>query len=199
MEGVGHMLTGEYGSSAAMAEMQRCFDRTGSMLSADRCSGARDQYPAQRSPDQRNSTAWFIASATTTTPSPVRALVASMARPSRTVCFLAHAREIDADMWGEIGLVDHQHIAANDARPALARNVVAAGDINHEHPEVGEVAREGGGEIVAAALQQDQLDAGEPSLQFVRCLDVERRILAYDGVRTGARLDRRDARGIDQA
>ena len=60
-------------------------------------------------------------------------------------------------------------------RPALARDVVAAGHVDDEQPVVDQVEREGRGEVVAAALDQDQVERPERCLQLVGRLDVERR------------------------
>ena len=87
----------------------------------------------------------------------------------------------------------------HDARAALAGDVVAAGDVDDEHPEIGEIAGEGGGQVVAAAFQQDQFEAGKPPFQVVGGLDVQRRVLADHGVGAGAGFHRRDAGGIDKA
>src|SRR5689334_13607446 len=73
-------------------------------------------------------------------------------------CVGEHAIEIDADMRREIDLVDDQEITAQQTRPALARNVIAAGDIDDEDPPVDEIEREGRSEIVATGFEQDQLD-----------------------------------------
>src|SRR3954467_7359888 len=42
-----------------------------------------------------------------------------------------HYRKICADERRKIGLVDHQEIRQRDARPALARHLVPAGDVDH--------------------------------------------------------------------
>ena len=46
----------------------------------------------------------------------------------------------------------------NHAQAALARNVVAAGHVDHEHPVVHQVERKRRGQVVAAALDQDQIE-----------------------------------------
>ena len=149
---------------------------------------------------QRNSTAWFIASATAATPSPVRALVARIGRPSRTAaCFRQHGVEIDAHERRQVDLVDDQQIAAQHARSALARNIIAAGDVDHEDPPIDQIEREGGREIVAAGFEDDQFDAGKSALELVAGRDIQRRIFADDGVRAGAGFDAGDPRRIDEA
>src|SRR5205823_3088666 len=41
-----------------------------------------------------------------------------------------HHLEAGADIRGEVDLVDHQEIGTGDARPALARDLVAGGDVD---------------------------------------------------------------------
>ena len=170
------------------------------MLTLGQFAGARDgvQHGA-RPPDQRNKTAWLIASATafdagagTGIGRQNRPTLAHRAR------FLKHGVEIDADKRRKIDLVDHQKVAAQHARSALARNVVAAGDIDDENPPIDQIEREGRGEIVAAGFEHDQLDAGKLALELVAGGDVERRVFADRRVRAGAGFDGGDARGIDQ-
>ena len=67
--------------------------------------------------------------------------------------FREHGVEIDADERRKIDLVDDQQIATQHARPALARNIVAAGDIDDENPPIDQIEREGRGEIVAAGIR----------------------------------------------
>ena len=181
--------------------MQRRLGRARELLRLDQLAGARDgvQHGA-RSPDQRNKTAWLMASATASTPAPVRALVAKIGRPSRTVrASVKHGVEIDADERRKIDLVDDQQVAAQHARPALARNIVAACDIDDENPPIDQIERERRGEIVAAGFEHDQLDAGKLAFELVAGRDVERRVFADHGVRAGAGFDGGDARRIDQA
>src|ERR1700759_1185367 len=47
------------------------------------------------------------------------------------------------------------------AGPALGRDLVAGGDVDHVDGEVGELGREGGGEVVAAGFDQDEVEIGE--------------------------------------
>ena len=101
-------------------------------------------------------------------------------------------------MGGQIDLVDDQQVALDDAGAALARDVVSAGHVDHEHPVVDQIQREGRCEVVAAALDQDQLQAGELGVQTLRRLDVEGRVLADDGVGAGSGLHRQHPFGVDQ-
>jgi len=71
-----------------------------------------------------------------------------------------HRRQIDSDIRRKIDLVDDEQVAAQQPRSPLARNVVATGDVDDEDPPVDQIQREGRSQIVAAGLEQDQLDAG---------------------------------------
>src|SRR4051812_39726785 len=62
-----------------------------------------------------------------------------------------------ADHRREVDLVDDQQIALRDAGPAFARDLVARGDVDDIERQVGELRTEGGGEVVAAGLDQDQI------------------------------------------
>ena len=130
-----------------------------------------------------------MSSTTASTPSPVWQLVSSTGRPARTSFASSHhALQIDSHVRREIDLVDRP-AGRTGARPApLARNVVAAGDVDHEQPIVDQVERKSRGEIVAAAFDQDQIECPETGLQLVGGLDVQRRILTDRGVRARAGL-----------
>ena len=122
------------------------------------------------------STSWARWSATRSRPSPVRQLVRSTGRPFRTSSASPlHEREIDAHVGRQVRLVDDEQVGPDNAGAALARNVAAAGDVDHEHPVVHQVEGEGGGEVVAAAFDQDQIEGAKLLLQQVGGLDVERR------------------------
>ena len=98
-------------------------------------------------------------------------------------------------MGGEVDLVDHQQVAAGDARPALARDLVAGGDVDHVDREIRQLRAEGGGQVVAAALDQDQVERGEAARQVGDAGEVDRGVLADRGVRAAAGLDAQDALG----
>jgi hypothetical protein len=68
-------------------------------------------------------------------------------------------------MRGEVDLVDHEEVRARDARPALARDLLAGGDVDDVDRDVGQL-----GEKVAARLSppdsmQDESSAG--NLPFI--------------------------------
>ena len=79
--------------------------------------------------------------------------------------------------------------------PALPRDLLAAGDVDDVDGEVGELGAEGGGEVVAAGFDQQQLEAGEAAGHLAHGGEVDRGVLADRGVRAAAGLDAHDALG----
>ena len=70
-----------------------------------------------------------------------------------------HHLEARADVRRQVDLVDDEQIALRDARAALARDLVAAGDVDDVDREVDELAAVLRGEVVAAALDEQELAA----------------------------------------
>ena len=77
-------------------------------------------------------------------------------RASRSI-----TREIGAHKGSEVNLVDDQQVTTGDARPPLARDSVACGDVDDVDRQIGELRAEGRGEIVAAAFDQDDVERRE--------------------------------------
>ena len=98
-------------------------------------------------------------------------------------------------MRREVGLVDDQQVGLRDAGAALARDLLAAGDVDHVEREVRQLGAEGRGEVVAARLDEDHVEVGEALLHALDRLEVDRRVLADRGVRASAGLDAHDALG----
>ena len=71
-------------------------------------------------------------------------------------------------MRREVDLVDDQQVALGDAGAALARDLVAGGDVDHVERQVGELGAEGRGEVVAAGLDQDQVEVGKAPVEARR-------------------------------
>jgi CubicO group peptidase (beta-lactamase class C family) len=69
--------------------------------------------------------------------------------------------EAGADERREVDLVDHQQVGAGDAGAALARDLVAGGDVDDVDRQVGQFRAEGGRQVVAAAFDQDQVEPGK--------------------------------------
>src|SRR5690606_28467152 len=115
---------------------------------------------------------------------------AGAAHPLRVAVHHLKAR---ADQRGEVDLVDHQQVRAGDARAALAGDLVAGRDVDDVDGDVRKFRAEGGGQVVAAAFDQDQVEVGEGAVELVHRRQVHRRILADRGVRAAAGLDPQDA------
>src|SRR3954469_22541282 len=87
-----------------------------------------------------------------------------------------HRREVD--------LVDDEEVALGDARPALTRNLVAGRHIDDVQREVGKLGAEGGGQVVAARFDQNQVEAREAPVQALHRLEVDGSVFADRGMRT---------------
>src|ERR1041384_2536569 len=109
-----------------------------------------------------------------------------------------HHAEVRADVRREIDLVDDEEVRARDARPALARNLVAAGHVDDVNGGIDELRAEAGGEVVAAALEQNQIEARMPRRHLLDRIEVHRRVFTNRRVRAAARLDADDAVGRER-
>lgn len=105
-----------------------------------------------------------------------------------------HDAEVGADGLGQVRLVDDEQVALRDAGAALARDLVAAADVDHVDDKIGELARVVGGQVVAAGLDEEDV-GGEGAVQVLEGGEVRGHVLADGGVRAPARLDGADARG----
>ena len=72
-----------------------------------------------------------------------------------------HHAEVGADVGREVDLVDHEQVRARDAGPALARDLVALGHVDHVDRGVDQLGAERRGQVVAAALDEQQLEPGK--------------------------------------
>src|SRR5260221_1940325 len=108
---------------------------------------------------------------------------------------VGHDLERGADHRREVDLVDDEEIRLRDARPALARDLVARGDVDDVERQVRELRAERGGEVVAARLDEHQVQLGKALRQPRYRLQVDRSVLADRRVRTAAGLDTDDALG----
>ncbi len=130
------------------------------------------------------------------TPSPVLRLVktkrALAAHPPRVA---VHDFEAGADQGCQIGLVDDEQVGAGDARAALARDLVAGGDVDDVDRQIGEFGRKGRGKVVAARFDQDQVELREQPVHLGDRGEVDRGVLADRGMRAAAGLDAADALG----
>src|SRR5215204_566017 len=106
---------------------------------------------------------------------------------------LLHDGEARADMRREVDLVDDEKVGAGDPGTALARDLLAAGDVDDVDRQVGELWREGRGEVVAAGLDENEIELRETPRHRVDRREVDRAVLADGGVRAAAGLDAHDA------
>ena len=72
----------------------------------------------------------------------------------------AMTSRLGADVRREIDLVDDQQVRPGDAGAALARNLVAARDVDDVDRRVDQLGAEAGGEVVAAALEKHEIEVG---------------------------------------
>jgi hypothetical protein len=109
-----------------------------------------------------------------------------------------HHLQRGADHRREVDLVDDEQVALGDAGAALARDLVARRHVDHVQREVGKLRAEGRGEVVAAGLDQDQVQAGETPVEPRHRLEIDGGVLADRGVRAAAGLDADDALGRER-
>ena len=76
-----------------------------------------------------------------------------------------HHVEVGADVRRQVDLVDDEQIAARHARAALARDLVAAGDVDDVDADVDELGAERRREVVAAGLEEHDLHVRERGAQ----------------------------------
>ena len=69
-----------------------------------------------------------------------------------------HARNIHTPVRRELGLVDDQEVGAPDAGAALAGDIAAAGNVKDEDLRVDEGGGEGRREVVAAGLDEHDVE-----------------------------------------
>ena len=79
--------------------------------------------------------------------------------------------------------------------PALARNLVARGNVDHVEREVGQLRTEGGGQIVAAAFDENHVEVAEATGESLDRLEIDRCIFPNCRMRTAAGFDTDDALG----
>ena len=110
-----------------------------------------------------------------------------------------HDAEIGVHQVRDVDLVDHEQVRAGHAGTALARHLVAAGDVEHEQLHVDEALGEREGEVVAAALDEHQVERTLPLLEVLDGVEVGGDVLPDGGVGAAAGLDRDDAGGVEDA
>src|SRR4029078_4413906 len=88
-----------------------------------------------------------------------------------------HGGDVGVDIGREVDLVDDQKVAADDSGAALARDVIAVGDVDHEQPVIDALEREGRSQIVAAAFDEHEIEPGKGQAQPFYGLAIEGRVL----------------------
>lgn len=68
-----------------------------------------------------------------------------------------HDTQIRAHNLRQINLIHDQQVRARDARPTLARDLVASRDINHVDDEIRQFARVVRGQVIPAGLDQQKV------------------------------------------
>ena len=118
----------------------------------------------------------------------------STGRPARACSASWTIRAMSTpDVRRQVGLVDDQQVGALDPRAALAGHVATTGHVEHEHLGVHQRGGERGGEVVAAGLDQDDVERREPLLEVLHGHQVGGDVVADRRVRAGAGLDPDDA------
>src|SRR5215469_12017058 len=121
---------------------------------------------------------------------------AGAAHPARVA---VHDFEAGADQRGEVDFVDDEEIRAGDVGAALAGDLVTGGDIDDIDRQICQLGREGRGEVVAARLDQDQIELREQPVHLGDGGEINRGVLADRGMRTAAGLDTADPFGRQRA
>lgn len=113
------------------------------------------------------------------------------------LCAVAlHDREVGSDRFGQVGLVDDQEVGLGDSRAALARDLVASGDVDHVDRIVGEFPAEMGGEVVAAGFAEEQVGL-DLCRELLERQQVGRNIFPDRGMRAASCLNGLDALSLE--
>src|SRR5579883_2457635 len=121
------------------------------------------------------------------------------ARPAHLAGVAIHHVEARPHQRCQIDLVDHEEIGARDPRPSLARNLVAGGDVDHIDREIREFRTERRRKIVAAGLDEDEVEIGKAPSHLGHRGEIDRGVLADRRMRTTAGLDADDPLGHQRA
>ena len=69
-------------------------------------------------------------------------------------------------MRRKVGLIDHEDIGFGDRRAAFSRNFFARGNVDYINGNVGQFGAECRRQIIAAALNQNDLNVRMPAFHF---------------------------------
>ena len=101
-----------------------------------------------------------------------------------------HHVQIGTDGRRQISLVDHEQVTLRDARPALARHLIAASNVDHVNRKIGQFPAEIRGQVVAAAFDEQQFGL-ELFVQVFERDQVGRDVFTDGRVRAAAGFGRR--------
>jgi len=104
-----------------------------------------------------------------------------------------HDGQIGPDLGCQVDFVDDEQVGFGDAGAAFAGNFVPCGDVDDVDGQIHQFGTEGGGEVVAAALDEDQIQIGEVVLQLFDGDQVDGGVFADGGVGAAAGFDAQDA------
>lgn len=105
-----------------------------------------------------------------------------------------HDPQVCAYGLGQVAFVHDQKIALRDARPALARDLVAARNVDNVDDEVGQLARVVRRKVVPAGLNQQQISV-KLVVQLRECKEVRGDVFTDGGMGAAARLNGDDTLG----
>src|SRR5581483_3554764 len=100
-----------------------------------------------------------------------------------------------ANVIGQIDLVDEQQVGIRLRRATLARDLLATSDVDDVDGVVHQLGTERSREVVAARLDQEDLQGAEGGLQILDRVQVDRDVVTHCRMRTGTRFDASNALG----
>ena len=108
---------------------------------------------------------------------------------------VGHDVEICADMGSEGDFIDEEEVAVADGGAAFAGDFVSFGDIDDVDEDVHQFGRECGGEVIATAFDEDELEGGEAAVELGHGGVIHAGVVPDGGVRAAAGFDAHDALG----
>src|ERR1700722_6238822 len=115
--------------------------------------------------------------------------------PSHFSGVAIHHSERGAHVRSEVNFIYYKEVRASDSRTTLAGDLIALGDVENVAPNIDKLRAERGGKIIAAALDEDQLQSRKRALEIGNRLQVHRGIFANGRMRAGTSLNSADAIG----
>jgi hypothetical protein len=103
-----------------------------------------------------------------------------------------HDRKVGTDVGSQVDLVNDQKIRSGNAWPAFARNLVAGGNVDDIERHIGQLGAKGSGQIIAARLDQDEIEIFKAAIEPRYRFQIDRRVFTACGMRTAAGFDADD-------